>query len=35
MNIYVDANACHDGNGLKETPYRRINEAAKAAMPGM
>ncbi|MFA6847714.1 MAG: right-handed parallel beta-helix repeat-containing protein [Lachnospiraceae bacterium] len=34
MNIYVDANAGHDGNGLKETPYRRIGEAARAAMSG-
>ena len=34
MIIYVDANAKHDGNGTKELPFRRINEAAKIAMPG-
>ena len=34
MQIYVDIHAGHDGNGSKEMPYRRISEAAKAAMPG-
>ncbi len=34
MNIYVDANAAFDGNGTKNRPFRRINEAAKIAMPG-
>ena len=34
MTIYVNANAGHDGNGSKEMPFRRISDAAKAAMPG-
>ncbi|MCR4740084.1 MAG: DUF1565 domain-containing protein, partial [Lachnospiraceae bacterium] len=34
MIIYVDVNAKHDGNGSKQLPYRRINEAAAAALPG-
>lgn len=34
MTIYVDANAAFDGNGTKERPFKRINEAAKIAMPG-
>ncbi|MCR5033261.1 MAG: right-handed parallel beta-helix repeat-containing protein [Lachnospiraceae bacterium] len=34
MIIYVDANAVHDGNGTKELPFRRINQAATIAMPG-
>ena len=34
MTIYVDANAAFDGNGSKACPFRRINEAAKIAMPG-
>lgn len=34
MNLYVDINAGRDGNGSKERPFRRINEAAKAAKPG-
>ena len=34
MNIYVDANAVFDGDGSKSRPYKRINEAAKTAMPG-
>ncbi|MBP5385040.1 MAG: right-handed parallel beta-helix repeat-containing protein [Lachnospiraceae bacterium] len=34
MYIYVDVNAAFDGNGTKEHPYKRINEAAKVAMPG-
>lgn len=34
MTIYVDVNAKHDGNGSKQLPFRRINEAAKVALPG-
>lgn len=34
MTIYVDANAKKDGNGSKEQPFKRINEAAKIARPG-
>lgn len=34
MKIYVDIRAGHDGNGSKEMPFRRINEAARAAVPG-
>ncbi len=34
MIIYVDVNAAFDGNGTKSRPYKRINEAAKTAMPG-
>ncbi|MCR5502482.1 MAG: right-handed parallel beta-helix repeat-containing protein [Lachnospiraceae bacterium] len=34
MIWYVDANAPREGNGLKETPFRFINDAAKAAKPG-
>ncbi len=34
MNIYVNVNAAFDGDGTKERPYRRINEAAKRALPG-
>ncbi len=34
MKIYVDIHAGHDGNGSKETPFRRIGEAARVAMPG-
>ena len=34
MKIYVNANAGRDGNGTKETPFRRIREAAKAAQAG-
>ena len=34
MTLYVDANAKHDGNGTRELPYKRINEAAAVAMPG-
>ena len=34
MKIYVNANAKWDGNGTPERPFRRINEAAKIAMPG-
>lgn len=34
MIIYVNAAAGHDGNGTKEMPFRRINEAAHRAQPG-
>lgn len=34
MIIYVNGNAAREGNGSKETPYRHINDAAKAALPG-
>ena len=34
MIIYVNANAGLDGNGTKERPFKRINEAAKIARPG-
>ena len=34
MKYYVDANAAKDGNGSIERPFRRINEAAKLALPG-
>ncbi len=34
MKYYVDANAAKDGNGSIERPLRRINEAAKLALPG-
>lgn len=31
---YVNVNASREGNGSKEMPFKRINDAAKAAMPG-
>lgn len=31
---YVNVNASREGNGSKETPFKRINDAAKVAMPG-
>ncbi len=34
MILYVDANAPFDGNGTKERPFRRINQAAQEAGPG-
>ena len=34
MRIYVNANAGRDGNGTKETPFRRIREAARIAGAG-
>jgi len=34
MTIYVDQNAKKSGNGSKEYPFQRINEAAKIAKPG-
>ena len=34
MIIYVNANAPREGNGRKETPFRFISDAAKAAKPG-
>ncbi len=34
MNYYVDASAHESGDGTKEHPFRRIQEAADLAMPG-
>ena len=34
MRYYVNAAAPKEGNGSKETPFRRINDAAQIAMPG-
>ena len=34
MIWYVNANAPREGNGLKETPFRFINDAARIAKPG-
>ncbi|MCR5108717.1 MAG: right-handed parallel beta-helix repeat-containing protein [Lachnospiraceae bacterium] len=34
MIIYVDANAAFDGNGTKNRPFKRIDEAARIAVPG-
>ena len=34
MRIYVDVNAVRNGNGTKQTPFRKINDAAKIAQPG-
>ena len=34
MIWYVDINAGREGNGSREMPFRRINDAAKAALPG-
>lgn len=34
MTIYVNAAAARDGNGSRQTPFKRINEAAKIAKPG-
>ena len=34
MQIYVNAKARCDGDGSKERPFKRINDAAKIAMPG-
>ena len=34
MIYYVDQAARMDGCGTKERPFRRINDAAKLAMPG-
>ena len=34
MKIYVDIRAPRDGNGSKESPFRRINAAAQIAQPG-
>lgn len=34
MKYYVDVNAVKDGNGSIDRPFRRINEAAKLALPG-
>ncbi len=34
MIYYVDINAGREGNGSREMPFRRINDAAKVALPG-
>ena len=34
MIYYVSANAPREGNGSKEMPFRRINDAARIAVPG-
>jgi alpha-N-arabinofuranosidase len=34
MKYYVDVNAAKDGNGSINRPFRRINDAAKLALPG-
>ena len=34
MMIYVNASAPKDGDGSKSSPFRRINDAAKTAVPG-
>ena len=34
MIIYVNGNSEKGGNGTKERPYKKINEAAQAALPG-
>ncbi len=34
MIYYVNVNALRDGNGSKETPFRRINDAAQVAISG-
>lgn len=34
MILYVDIHAGREGNGSKEMPFRRINDAARTAMPG-
>lgn len=34
MTIYVDIHAARDGDGTKERPFKRINDAAQVAGPG-
>jgi hypothetical protein len=34
MIYYVDVKASRDRNGLKETPFRRINDMARVAAAG-
>ena len=34
MKYYVDANVVLDGNGTKEKPFKRIQQAADVALPG-
>ncbi len=34
MKYYVDAKAEKDGDGSRERPFKRINDAAKVALPG-
>ena len=32
--LYVDTNAGRDGNGSRETPFKKIGDAARRALPG-
>ena len=34
MQIYVNVKARCDGDGTKERPFKRINDAARIAVPG-
>lgn len=34
MILYVDSNATKDGNGSRQSPFKRINDAAQVARPG-
>jgi hypothetical protein len=34
MQIYVDVNSKYDGNGTRQLPFKRINQAAAIAVPG-
>ena len=34
MIYYVNCQASRDGNGSREMPFRRINDAAQLARPG-
>lgn len=34
MRIYVDINAARDGEGLENSPFRHISDAARIAQPG-
>lgn len=34
MQLYVNINACKDGNGSYESPFKHINDAAAVAKPG-
>lgn len=34
MKIYVNANVLRPGNGSKDAPYKKINDAAKIAKAG-
>ena len=35
MIYYVNVNAPREGNGSRETPFRHIDDAARAAMPAI